>query len=111
MLKKITLLALAFIVGMAVNAQDVAFSEDFTGATGSDGTGSLTDLGWAVYDEDGNTINPQLGYLDEAWKIVNFGDVGEVMVSSSWFTTPAQADEWAVTPQISLPETNPYLFY
>lgn len=114
MIKRITLFTALFIGCLAfMNAQNVIYSEDFTGTTNTTGTGSLTSLGWQVYNEDGNTVNPQLDYIDEAWKIMNFSDVGEVMVTTSDFTSPGAADRWAVTPKFSIPSgSDPvYLIY
>lgn len=112
MIKKLTLFAALFLGCLAMNAQNVAFSEDFTGTTNQQDVGDLTDLGWSLYDEDGNVVNSQIGFIDQAWKIVNFSDVGEVMVTSSWFANSTdQADKWAVTPQITVPSDNPTLLY
>lgn len=111
MLKRITLLALAFIGCMAMNAQSTIFSEDFTGTTDQTGVGSLPDLGWTIYTEDSNTPHPDVNFIDEAWKIVNFTDVGEVMASTSYFSASGQADRWAVTPEMTIPATNATLFY
>ncbi len=113
MIRKITLFSLMFLGCMALRAQSTpAFSENFTGTTDQTGLGSLTDLGWTIYDEDGQTVNPQISFIDEAWKIVYFSDIGEAMVTTSYFTTTGQqADRWAVTPQISVPATNPTLLF
>ncbi len=117
MLKRITLFVALFIGCMAfTHAQNVIFEEDFSNAIGQNvSTASLTTLGWSLYTEDAASpiSNGQydLSFLNEAWVAVRFQGPGETMASASMFQQPADADRWAVTPQISLPTSNPTLFF
>lgn len=116
MVKKITLLMFAFMLTVSLSAQ-VAFEEDFSGTT-SGGLGSLTDIGWTVHNADGKSANGSLSFLNEAWKIVNLQELGlsgpnvtEGIMSTSWLSPAGQADRWAVTPQITVPQGSPVLMF
>lgn len=116
MFKKITLSALAFIGCMAMNAQSEIYSEDFDDVSvDQQGVGSLPS-DWSLYDEDGlnpnqNSQAPLPSFIDEAWKVINFQDIGKTAVSTSWYDPAGQADDWMVTPEISLPNGSVSLFY
>lgn len=75
------------------------FNEDFE---------TITDLaaeGWTLYND---TNTPQGGYatiITDAWNIVGWtAENGNNTASTtSWFSVPAAADRWLVTPAITLP--------
>lgn len=110
-MKKILLSLGMFAFTLSLSAQTPIFSEDFEGVTviapdpQSPLTGSVP-AGWTVYDEDGNTMNSNIDYIDEAWKILQYSqENGNVAMSGSWYSPAGQSDDWIVTPQISLPNT------
>lgn len=113
MLKRITLFALAFVGCMAMNAQSTLFSEDFNGVNAAP-VASLPS-GWSLYDEDGLTpvtTNQVAGLVDEAWVVINYTGSGKMATSTSDYQGGGQADDWMVSPQITLPSgSNPNLFF
>src|SRR5699024_296780 len=110
MLKKIFLLATLFI-GCLSFAQTPIFSEDFDEISIPNNESADFPDGWSIYDLDGNTANSEISFVDDAWVVHNFSDLGNVMVSTSYFQQPGQADAWAVTPQISIPENGAALTF
>lgn len=106
MLKRITLLGLAVLASVTLKAQTPIFSEDLSGVSTPGGLGSMPST-WTLHNEDGNTPFNDGNFnalIDEAWKVLNFSDIGKVVVSTSYFNPPGQADRWMVTPSITLPE-------
>ncbi|EPR72675.1 Endonuclease I [Winogradskyella psychrotolerans RS-3] len=95
---KKTLLVL-FLVPLFSFGQNL-FSEDFEVII------DLSAEGWTLYN-DGNI--PQSGYspiITDAWSIVDWeAEEGNfAAATTSWFTVPASADRWLVTPGIAIPE-------
>ncbi|WP_225036874.1 T9SS-dependent choice-of-anchor J family protein [Winogradskyella sp. SM1960] len=96
-MKKILLLL--FLVPLVSLGQNL-FSEDFEEIE------NLTSEGWTLYN-DTNTPQPTYAsIITDAWNIVDWVDEdGNFAVSTtSWFTVPASADRWLVTPSIEIPE-------
>ncbi len=57
--------------------------------------------GWTLIDVDMNPPNAGVAYVVDAWVIADDG-MGSAAVSTSWYDPPGQADDWMVTPMISL---------
>lgn len=95
-----------------VTFSQVLFSEDFDGMPGPTAGGAGTYVfpsGWLLRNVDNQTPNPSVSYVNEAWeRREDFGiDVTDsVMFSTSWYSTPAQSDDWAWTPVILLTANN-----
>lgn len=106
-MKHLYLLLLAVaLLPFAANAQ---FSEDFEGTTGSLPTG------WEIYNEDGlmphSDVNQvTTAFQTDAWVILTYQG-NKVATSTSYYNPPGQSDDWMVTPQITIPATNPFLIY
>ena len=105
MIKNLLFAATAFVaISMSANAQETVFSENF------DNFEEWPDSEWVQYNEDGNTVSPDLGavsaaFTDDApWALIALNnDPDNVFIASaSWFTTPGQADRWIVSPVIDL---------
>ncbi|HLV46439.1 MAG TPA: hypothetical protein VKY32_05295, partial [Flavobacterium sp.] len=103
MIKNLLFAATAFVaISMSANAQETVFSENF------DNFEEWPDSEWVQYNEDGNTVSPDLGavsaaFTDDApWALIALNnDPDNVFIASaSWFTTPGQADRWIVSPVI-----------
>ncbi|MEP5254517.1 MAG: choice-of-anchor J domain-containing protein [Winogradskyella arenosi] len=95
---KKTLLVL-FLMPLFTFGQNL-FSEDFQVIT------DLSDEGWTLYN-DANTPQPSYAtIITDAWNIVGWSaeDGNLVAATTSWFTVPASADRWLVTPGIEIPE-------
>jgi hypothetical protein len=100
------LLLAVFCIPLAANAQ---FSEDFENVTLNQGIGDVPS-GWTTYDQDGNTPSPNAP-LPDAWNVITFDGVNKVAISTSLYTPAGQADDWMVTPQITVPSTLPFLIF
>lgn len=109
-MKKLYLLLLAVLfIPFMGNAQ---FSEDFDNVSTPAGIGNLP-TGWTTYDEDGLIPNSNVAPLfDKAWKVINFqGWPSPAAASTSAYTPAGQSDDWMVTPQITVPNTSPFLLF
>ncbi len=83
------------ILGIAstgyLNAQ--SFSEDFE--QGIPNT-------WTLYNQDGRTPAPTVSYVNAAWVARGDGAGDTFAVSTSWYAPPGAADDWLVTPAITI---------
>jgi len=97
MRKKITLLTFLMSIYLVSFAQTPIFFEDF------ESSNSLP-AGWTVYDQDG--LNPANAFMTEAWIVGDIlGEGNNRAWSTSYYVPAGQADDWLVTPQISLPDS------
>ena len=113
------LAALAMLAGLLAPAQaaTVVFSENF-GTSGSPGNPAVCDTtlsqGWTLYNEDGRTPDsaPTVNWVTDAW-VVSGTSIFEpdncVAASTSWYAPPGAADDWLVTPAITVPAVHPRL--
>lgn len=103
MFKKLQTLTFAFFaLILSANAQ-IIFSEDFNG-------GNVLS-NWTVIDNDGNTVNTAIAALfPNAWVVSNdlqgTGGIDSVASSTSWYTPGDTADDYLITPAISLTNNN-----
>ncbi|MEM9458722.1 MAG: choice-of-anchor J domain-containing protein [Myxococcota bacterium] len=60
--------------------------------------------GWTVIDVDGNTPNPTVDFVTDAFVVTDESEAGinYAAYSTSWYSPVGQADDWLVTPQITL---------
>lgn len=96
-MKKILQLLILVLVANASFAQ-VLFEQDFEGGTIAPMT---------MVDVDGLTPAAQVSSYTEAWNVRDGGNFGilessTVAVSNSWYSSPAAADDWLITPQITI---------
>lgn len=97
-LKKITLSLLAGIVGAQMSGQ--LLSEDFT--TGIPST-------WTLINNDALTPAANVSYVNDAWVSTNAsGAQAGYAISTSWYTPAGQADDWLITPALSIPTGSDY---
>lgn len=102
MLKKLLslkLVALACLANVQTSDAQVVFSENFNGGNA---------LGnWTLIDNDMNTPQPGYSFFTDAWIIMNDADstgmMDSVAASTSWYQPAGQADDYLISPQITLP--------
>ncbi|MBC8067189.1 MAG: choice-of-anchor J domain-containing protein [Deltaproteobacteria bacterium] len=72
------------------------FEEDFEG-------GALP-KGWTIHDEDMRVPNAEVDFVDAAWVVTDEYEPGENFsaYSTSYYEPVGAADDWLVTPQITL---------
>ena len=75
----------------------IIFSEDFQGG--------IIPSTFTLINGDNKTPATQVSYVSSAWIVrPDFVDPNDqVAVSTSYYTTPAAADDWMITPSISIP--------
>jgi hypothetical protein len=66
---------------------------------------------WKILKQDNFTINPEVSNYSEAWiSVINPDDETDTIASSSsYFTSPARAERWLISPQIELGEYGNYI--
>ncbi|MGB0177511.1 MAG: choice-of-anchor J domain-containing protein [Owenweeksia sp.] len=98
-MKKLVPAILALGLCQGLNAQ--IFSEDFT--NGIPATFNLVDV-------DGKTPNGNVSFVNAAWvsRVVNGNNVA---CSNSWYAPPGAADDWMITPAISISTAGTYLVW
>ncbi|GAB5557820.1 MAG: hypothetical protein SchgKO_20330 [Schleiferiaceae bacterium] len=95
-LKKITLSLLAGALGAQMSGQ--IFSEDF--ATNIPST-------FTLIDNDGFTPASSVSFVNDAWVHSSAGGAtAGYAVSNSWYSPAGQADDWMITPGITIPSGN-----
>jgi len=95
-----TLLALGFLF---VQAQaQVLFSQDFE-------SGSIAPM--TAVDVDGKTVHPNVASIaGPTWQVVGTSP-NRVIVSTSWFNPVGQADDWIITPALTIEQLNTILVW
>lgn len=94
-MKHLSLLALALGLTTTVSAQTSILNETFN--TGIPAT-------WTIVIEDSNTVHPDVNDFAAGWIAMVDPDnnTDTVAGSTSYFTTPAQASRWLITPPLAL---------
>ena len=112
-MKQIGLLIVLVGTCIMVHAQNVIYMEDFEG-----GSVSTT---WVNSDLNTSTL-PGYSHVDSAWIVkpegyYAFGNAGisppapnNIVTSTAWYTPTAYADDWMLTPQMTIP-ANCYLVW
>ncbi len=98
-MKKLVLGLVGALLSFHSNAQ--IFSEDFS--NGIPNTFTLVNV-------DGKTPNTNVGYVNNAW-VARTIDGNGLAVSTSWYTPVGAADDWMITPSISITSANTYLVW
>lgn len=84
---------LAFTLGiLQVNAQ--VLDEDFNGPG--------FPAGWTRIDNDGNTPNSNVSWVDNAWVLGSVATGDSAAISTSWYTPAGISDDWLITPQVTI---------
>lgn len=93
-MRKVYLILLAVAMLSFVGQSQVLFQQDF-----EDGIEPMK-----LYDQDGLTPAPNVAVYPNAWNAASpaFGNGTVVAVSNSWYTPAGKADDWMVTPQITV---------
>ncbi len=86
--------------GFIANAQTVVFSENFNSSL------SLP-AGWQSIDNDGLTNDPDFvsnwGGTLSGWEVDVLAAGNNAVFSTSWYAPPGIADDWLISPAISIP--------
>lgn len=92
---------LFFLSGFTLlSAQEVVFFEDFGGGIPTDFT---------LIDVDGLTPADPVSFISEAW-VADADEEGDsIAISTSWYDPAGTADDWLITPQISVPATGEFV--
>ncbi len=101
---KKNLLFVSAILASTFSFGQTIFSENFD-------TALALPSGWAVYNVDGLTPASGVASITSAWTPLanSVTGTGNMMVSTSWYTPAGTANDWIVTPGISVPATG-YFF-
>jgi len=100
MKKTLLFLAAALTFGMAANAQ-VALSENFDNC--ADGS---VPTGWTTYGDGLTNHYTSPSTLNDSWSALQ-----QAMVCITWTEESSAVDRWLVTPQVTVPTTNPMLVF
>ena len=100
MKKTLLFLAAALTFGMAANAQ-VALSENFDNC--ADGS---VPTGWTTYGDGLTNHYTSPSTLNDSWSALQ-----QAMVCITWTQESSAVDRWLVTPQVTVPTTNPMLVF
>lgn len=100
MKKALLFLAAALTIGMAAKAQ-TAFSEDFNNV--ADGN---IPSGWVTYGDGLTNHYTSPATLNDSWSALQ-----QAMVCITWTEESSPVDRWLVTPQITVPTSNPMLLF
>jgi len=100
-MKKLKLFLVGTVLAaFSANAQPI-FSEDFSGPT------PLSN--WTLVNVDGRTPAANVGAINNAWVVLNAGGQPAAL-STSWYTPAGVADDYMITPAITITANN-YLFF
>lgn len=97
---KLLFVASLLLLANAMKGQAI-FSEDFSGTT------PLST--WSLFNVDGLTPAQQVNAINMAWVVLNVSN-DPAAISTSWYTPAGQADDYMITPAITLTSNN-YLFF
>lgn len=85
----------------SLHAQTYVLNQNFNG-----GIPSL----WDNIDNDGQPLNPAVSFLGDAWGLVSDPDsigIGDSCIAAtSWFSSPAVADNWLISPKFAITTNN-----
>src|SRR5688572_12553612 len=93
-----TILSLCFALYQA-QAQTPIFQHDFTSGLAP----------FTAVDVDGKNLDPNVANLGKTWTVV--GTTNRLAASTSWFAPPGQADDWLISPAVTITEANTFLFW
>ncbi len=91
---------------LTANSQTTIFNENFS--TGIPNT-------WTLINNDNKTPEANVSFVNAAWVWDNDQQLGagQIAVSTSWYNPVGAADDWLITPSITIPSgsTNVLLFW
>lgn len=97
---------LLYVDDVRVTLDDTLLSEEF----GSNGGGNLCTpvfpAGWITHDVDGEPVTTTYDWITEAWVAADTSPLDPsdcAAFSTSLYDSPAQADDWLVTPLLAVP--------
>jgi Ca2+-binding RTX toxin-like protein len=67
--------------------------------------GNALPSGWTTINQDGRTPDTQVNYVNDAWIVrddIITQNGNHAAFSTSWYSPPGAADDWLITPQLSL---------
>lgn len=102
MKKGILMLSAALLAGASFS--QTIFSENFD-------AGTALPANWAVYNVDALTPAANVNYVTTAWvgRANTVTNVGNHMVSTSWYTPAGTSNDWLVSPQVAIPAVGNYV--
>ncbi|MBI1835965.1 MAG: choice-of-anchor J domain-containing protein [Flavobacteriia bacterium] len=103
-MKKSLLLVGALVLSSAAVKAQTIFSEDFNAAT-------TLPAGWVLHNVDGFTPATNVNFVTDAWVVRADATTpanGNICTSTSWYTPAGAANDWIVTPAITVPGTGTY---
>ena len=101
-MKRILTLLCVVAFGFQAQAQ-VLFSQDFE-------SGTLAPM--TAVDKDGKTVNTNVsGIAGPTFQVVQQTATNKMVVSTSWFTPPGIADDWLISPALTIPDSNYFLIW
>lgn len=105
-MKKSLLMVFAVVSLLTANSQTTIFNENFS--TGIPNT-------WTLINNDNKTPEANVSFVNAAWVWDNDQQLGagQIAVSTSWYNPVGAADDWLITPSITIPSgsTNVLLFW
>lgn len=60
-------------------------------------------------DVDGKTVNPNVAFAGPTFTVVQQSATNKAVVSTSWFEPVGQADDWLISPPITVTDANTFL--
>lgn len=105
-MKKSLLMVFAVVSLLTANSQTTIFNENFN--TGIPNT-------WTLINNDNKTPAANVSFVNAAWVWDDNQQLGagQIAVSTSWYNPLGAADDWLITPSITIPSgsTNVLLFW
>lgn len=100
-MKRFVFSSFALLALLASGASQVLFHDDFQNAeTNRHAVGALN-ASWTLYNDE-NEPSSTVNMFNSAWNVYRDQEGGMVAVSVSYFSKPATADRWMVSPAIGL---------
>lgn len=93
---------LSFLALASIGTTAQIFSEDFSNGIPSTFT---------LLNVDGNTPSGDVSFVNDAWVGATSTDGNGYAVSTSWYSPAAAADDWMITPAITISSADAYLLW
>ena len=106
-MKYIITISILLATNLMLLSQQIIFAEDFTNF--SDDWSDHTD--WTDIDVDNLPVGQYIGGSSDIWVHPGwrYSSSWNCLLSNSRFSTPGQADNWIILPQVSLPNGTSYI--
>lgn len=110
-MKRFVSSAFALLALLVSGSGQVLFHDDFQNAMLNRYAVGAIDTSWTLYNDE-NVPSNTLSMFDAAWNVYRDNDGSTMAVSVSFFSKPATADRWLVSPSITLsPDKKSVLFF